>query len=43
MDDACQIYEQEIKKAKEKIGILKNELSEVKNKLKINRKIHFKN
>lgn len=38
MDDACQIYEQEIKKAKEKIGILKNELSEVKNKLKINRK-----
>lgn len=38
MDDACQIYEQKIKKAKEKVGLLKSELSEVKSKLKVNRK-----
>ena len=38
MDDSFQIYEQKIKKAAEKIGILKGELSQVKDKLKANRK-----
>lgn len=38
MNDVYQIYEQKVKKAKEKIVVLKNELSEIKIKLNENRK-----